>query len=86
VHPTSVTNLVDGLERLGYARRMPHSSDRRTTLAAITESGREVAEAATEALNKLKFGTEPLTKTDLEAITAVLRRQRVAEGDFVPSE
>jgi DNA-binding MarR family transcriptional regulator len=84
VHPTSVTNLVDGLERLGYARRMPHPSDRRTTLAAITDSGTAVAEAATEALNQLKFGTAPLTKADLEAITAVLRRQRIAEGDFAP--
>ena len=83
VHPTSVTNLVDGLERLGYARRTPHPSDRRTTLAAITESGRDVAEAATEALNELKFGTTPLTKAELETITTVLRRQRIAEGDFM---
>ena len=27
VHPTSVTSLVDGLERLGYAQRTPHPSD-----------------------------------------------------------
>jgi DNA-binding MarR family transcriptional regulator len=86
VHPTSVTNLIDGLERLGYARRTPHPSDRRTTLAEITGSGRAIAEAATEALNALKFGTAPLTKSDLEAITAVLRRQRIAEGDFAPTE
>src|SRR2546421_3612427 len=36
VHPTSVTNLVDGLERKGYIERVPHPSDRRTTLAVIT--------------------------------------------------
>jgi DNA-binding MarR family transcriptional regulator len=82
VHPTSVTNLVDGLERVGYARRTPHPSDRRTTLAAITASGRDVAEAATKVLNEIRFGTAPLTKAELETITAVLRRQRVAEGDF----
>ena len=43
VHPTSVTNLIDGLERAGFVRREPHDSDRRTTLAAITEQGRAVA-------------------------------------------
>ena len=36
VHPTSVTNLIDGLERVGLVRREPHERDRRTTLAAIT--------------------------------------------------
>src|SRR5947209_3650978 len=33
VHPTSVTNLIDGLEKAGYVRRTPHPNDRRTTLA-----------------------------------------------------
>src|SRR5512135_2842450 len=36
VHPTSVTSLVDGLEKRGFAQRTPHPSDRRTTLAEIT--------------------------------------------------
>ena len=36
VHPASVTNLVDGLERAGYVQRTPHPSDRRTMLATIT--------------------------------------------------
>ena len=39
VHPASVTNLVDGLERAGYVAREPHPTDGRTTLAAITASG-----------------------------------------------
>ena len=51
VHPTSVTNLVDGLERAGYLERLPHPHDRRTTLAAITDDGRQVAQRATEALH-----------------------------------
>ena len=36
VHRTSVTNIIDGLERSGFVRREPHERDRRTTLAAIT--------------------------------------------------
>jgi DNA-binding MarR family transcriptional regulator len=84
VHPTSVTNLIDGLEKLRYAERTPHPSDRRTTLATITGRGREVAAAATEALNAIRFGTPPLTKAELEAVTNVLCRLRVAAGDFQP--
>ena len=34
LHPTSVTNIVDRLEQQGLVRRIPHPTDRRTTLAA----------------------------------------------------
>jgi DNA-binding MarR family transcriptional regulator len=84
VHPTSVTNLVDGLEKAGYARRTAHPSDRRTTLASITDDGREVADAATAALHEIRFGTPPLARRELDSITEVLRLVRVAAGDFEP--
>jgi DNA-binding MarR family transcriptional regulator len=82
VHPTSVTNIVDGLEKRGYAARTPHPSDRRTTLATISATGREVADAATRALHAISFGTPPLGKAELEAITDLLRKAREAAGDF----
>jgi DNA-binding MarR family transcriptional regulator len=82
VHPTSVTNLIDGLERNGYATREPHPSDRRTTLACITDRGREVAEEATGVLNGMRFGTEPLKAGELETVSDVLRRLRLTAGDF----
>jgi DNA-binding MarR family transcriptional regulator len=82
VHPTSVTNLIDGLEKRGYVDRAPHPSDRRTTLATITPSGREVAERATAALHEIRFGTPPLHQPELESIAALLRQVRVAAGDF----
>jgi DNA-binding MarR family transcriptional regulator len=82
VHPASVTNLIDGLERLGYATRAPHPSDRRTTLAKITPHGREIAERATEAMHEIKFGTAPLTRGQLEAITQTLGNLREGAGDF----
>ena len=84
VHPASVTNLIDGLERHGYATRAAHPSDRRTTLATITARGREVAAEATEALNAERFGTEPLRRPDLVALTEVLHRLRAGAGDFTP--
>ena len=82
VHRTSVTNIIDGLERSGLVRREPHPTDRRTTLAAITDRGREVARTATEALNEYAFGTGPLEDEELETLSTILRRVRVAEGDF----
>jgi DNA-binding MarR family transcriptional regulator len=82
VHPTSVTNLVDGLEQLGYATRNPHPSDRRMTLATITDAGHDVAARATEALNAMRFGTRPLAREELDEVTAVLERLRREAGDF----
>ncbi len=85
VHRTSVTNLVDGLERSGYAERVPHESDRRMTLAAVTFRGRSVAEESTKALNAARFATAPLTQGDLVAITAILRKLRAdADGFSLP--
>jgi DNA-binding MarR family transcriptional regulator len=39
----SVTSLLDSLERRGYVRRVPHSTDRRMLLIELTEAGRQVA-------------------------------------------
>jgi DNA-binding MarR family transcriptional regulator len=82
VHPTSVTNTIDGLERLGLVSRVAHEHDRRMTLATITERGRETARATTAVLNEAEFGTAPLTPSELERVFATLRRVRMDEGDF----
>lgn len=83
VHPTSVTNLIDGLEKLGFVERTPHPTDRRTTLASISARGREVASEATEALHAIRFGTPPLGKGELESVTQALGQWRLRAGDFV---
>ena len=85
VHRTSVTNIIDGLERSGFVTREPHERDRRTTLAAITEKGRQTAAEATEVLNALHFGTDPLDRRDLDAVTRTLERLR-ADADGFPPE
>jgi DNA-binding MarR family transcriptional regulator len=79
VHRTSVTNLVDGLEKLALATRSPHPTDRRTTLAVITAKGRKVAAEATQALNGEAFGTAPLQKAELEELVVLLRRLRLED-------
>src|SRR5947209_1364342 len=68
VHPTSVTNLIDGLERSGLVERTPHPRDRRTTLAALTDAGRETAEGATQVLHEMSFGLSALSEPELEAL------------------
>lgn len=84
VHRTSVTNTIDGLERAGLVRRVPHESDRRAVLAEILPQGRETAEAATAILNEAEFGTEPLDREDLAQLFAILRKLRDGAGDFAP--
>ncbi|HLI16406.1 MAG TPA: MarR family transcriptional regulator [Acidimicrobiales bacterium] len=85
VHPTSVTNLVDRLERQRLVERLPHPTDRRTTLAAILPAGRDVAEKATAALNEEVFEAPGLDEGDLRDLFAILRRLRVASGDIDPA-
>jgi DNA-binding MarR family transcriptional regulator len=82
VHPTSVTNTIDGLERLGYVERTRHQRDRRTTLATLTPAGRAAAEEATAVLNDERFGTAPLTRAELEQLFDIVRRLRAGAGDF----
>lgn len=82
VHPTSVTNTIDRLERQGYVRRRPNPSDGRGVLAEITESGREVVESATRDLMADEFGLGAYDTEDLEKIFDVLHRLRVTAGDF----
>jgi DNA-binding MarR family transcriptional regulator len=86
VHPTSVTNTIDGLQRLGLVDRTRHEQDRRKWLATITPKGREVAAAATEVINRERFGTAPLKRADLEALFRVLRELRASEDDFREGE
>jgi DNA-binding MarR family transcriptional regulator len=82
VHPTSVTNLVDGLQKAGYVRREPHPTDRRTVLAALLDRGVEVAEQATHALHEIGFGLTALDQARLRALTEILTAARAQAGDF----
>ena len=82
LHPTSVTNIIDRLEDQGLVRRVSHPTDRRTTLAEITDEGRKVVEAATEATSGVAMGMGSLSDRELDRITRLLRKLRVDAGDF----
>jgi DNA-binding MarR family transcriptional regulator len=83
VHPASVTNAVDRLERDGHVVRRPNPADGRGVLAELTRAGRALAEQATADLNTKVFATLPLDERELRTLYRILRRLRRARGDFV---
>ena len=80
VHPASITNAVDRLERSDLVERIPHPTDGRGVLARITDEGRIVAGGATLALNEV-FAELGLSATEATTLTKLLRKVRVASGD-----
>ncbi|WP_372699014.1 MarR family winged helix-turn-helix transcriptional regulator [Arthrobacter sp. JSM 101049] len=82
VHPTSVTNAVDRLQRAGYVQRSPHPTDGRTTLVSLTGRGRDVAERTTAELNSAVFSAPGFPPEDITALIRILGRFREQAGDF----
>jgi DNA-binding MarR family transcriptional regulator len=82
VHPTSVTNTIDRLERQHLVVRKPNPRDGRGTLAEITPDGRSVMQRATADLMSAEFGMTGYDDGQLEEIFTLLRGLRVSAGDF----
>lgn len=82
VHPTSVTNSVDRLEAAQLVRRLPHPTDGRAVLVALTEQGRELALKATEALNRDVFSQLGLPARRTATLLSVLTDLRRTAGDL----
>ncbi len=82
VHPTSVTNIIQRLAAQGLVERTPNPDDGRGMLATITSQGREVMEGATKDLLATGFSLGALTEAEHEQLFALLRKVRIAAGDF----
>lgn len=82
LHQASVTNLIDRLERQGYVRRVPHPTDRRTTLAELTPEGRAIIDDATAAVIRASVGVADLTKRDQQDLHRILKKLRSGADDF----
>lgn len=82
VHQTSVTNAVDRLEAAEYVRRSPHPQDRRATIVTLTDAGRELAEKATEVLNRDVFSQPGLGPAGVEVLLGQLDDLRHDAGDY----
>jgi DNA-binding MarR family transcriptional regulator len=85
VHPTSVTNIIDRLERQEFVVRRPNPRDGRGTLAEITPAGRQVVQRATADLMDAEFGMAGYADGELEDLFRMLRGLRVSAGDFMES-
>jgi DNA-binding MarR family transcriptional regulator len=80
VHPTSVTAVVDTLEKLGFVERVAHPSDRRQTLARITAHGRTAMERASQEIEVDAYGLAALTDAEAEALCLLLKKVRRQAG------
>jgi DNA-binding MarR family transcriptional regulator len=80
VHPTSVTAVVDTLERLGFVERAAHPTDRRQTLARITDLGRTTMEQASQEISVDDFGLGALSGAEAESLCLLLKKVRSAAG------
>ena len=85
VHPTSVTNTIDRLERQHLVIRKPNPRDGRGTLAEITPEGRAIMQRATADLMAAEFGMGGYTEEQLREMFSLLRGLRVTAGDFKDS-
>jgi DNA-binding MarR family transcriptional regulator len=85
VHPTSVTNTIDRLERQHLVTRRPNPRDGRGTLAEITPDGRAIMQRATADLMQAEFGMGGYTEGQLQDMFGLLRDLRVTAGDFKDS-
>jgi DNA-binding MarR family transcriptional regulator len=82
VHATSVTNAVNRLEAQRFVRREPHPTDGRTTLAVITDAGRDIVERATLVLNDEVFGDIGLADREVSQLFRLLEKVRRSAGGY----
>jgi DNA-binding MarR family transcriptional regulator len=82
VHPASVTNAIDRLQSRGFVERVKHPSDGRTTLAAITPAGREIAGEAVAVLNTEVFAESGMSGGEIRSVVDAIAGLRARAGDF----
>jgi DNA-binding MarR family transcriptional regulator len=75
VSARTITVLVDGLERDGFATRVPHPDDRRATLVELTDKGRAAHRAVYAAhADRAAALFATLDPDDQQALLGLLRR------------
>jgi DNA-binding MarR family transcriptional regulator len=83
LNTSTMTSLVDRLERSGIAERLDHPTDRRRLIVQLTKSGREIVNQTSEWLRYAFKNIEPAELTDVAAslhtIAEDLRNRAVPE-------
>lgn len=82
IHQTSITSLVDKLEKLDLIKRTPHPTDRRSTIAQITPVGRVQTGKAIELLNAEFFRELGLSSDEAHLLIGLLMKMRRSWNDI----
>ena len=73
VSSATMTNTLDALERLGWARRIPNPEDRRSVLVEITDEGQSIADRFLPGIRTLeKAMVSELSSTELATLLRLL--------------
>lgn len=81
VHPTTITLVIDQLEKRGLVARGPHPTDRRTVLATLTTEGVRVVDATSKSVAEVGFGLNGVSGQLAITLTEILRQVRDKVGD-----
>lgn len=79
VVPRSITSVVDDLQTAGLVERRPDPTDRRATLVALTEHGRQVL--ATADIERRRRADDLLARLADDERTELLRLLRLLAAD-----
>ena len=82
IHQTSITSLVDRLEKQGLIKRTPHPTDRRSTIAQMTPAGRVLTGKAINLLNSEFFRDLGLTGRESHLLIGLLMKVRRSWDDI----
>jgi DNA-binding MarR family transcriptional regulator len=82
IHQTSITGLVDRLEKQGLIKRASHPTDRRSTIAQMTPAGRVLTGKAIQLLNSELFRDLGLTGDEAHLLIGLLMKMRRSWNDI----
>jgi DNA-binding MarR family transcriptional regulator len=82
IHQTSITSLVDRLEKQGLIKRTPHPTDRRSTIAQMTPAGRVLTGQAVKLLNAELFRDLGLADGETRLLIGLLLKMRRSWNDI----
>ncbi len=69
LHPSTITGLIDVLERKGHVLRARDQEDRRVVKVRLTAAGKRLAERAPNpAQEKMIYGLKELKKSELDVV------------------
>lgn len=82
----NITQTTDRLVRAGLIERSTNPTDKRSTIAEITEDGRTSVKDALLDTANAQFGLDAITPQEAETLFTILRKVRLSAGDFSEQE